>query len=432
MNLIKENINAKDLKIIATEVESPKINNSELKILFSSAEDATLIDEYGKNYIDLINGKGSIILGHNDKTVVNDIKYFLDNKSNIFTGPSQHIIKLAKMIIEDLDVVDYKTTFFTTGTSACRAAAVTAQKHTGGDIILSSGYHGWDAMWDFSGQLFEPNKNGVIDFYFMPETLELLLEKYKGRVALVIISPDYIYHKPSTICKIIELAHRYNVLFCCDDVKQGYRHRQGSSLELVTQEKADLYTFSKGLANGYRISCLVGKSEVMESARELSFTSYYDVLPVAASLATLKKMRNKKGYFHLNDMGNKLIDRLRSLFIESRLPINVNGVGPIFQIVLGNPELESFFYSSALENGLLLYEGDNQTISYCFTDQVVDETVKRFENTIDMISKKFSNLKGMDITPEITFKTAWNMVDGATDVLPYEKKIKLIEELVSD
>ena len=92
------------------------------------------------------------------------------------------------------------------------------------------------------------NDYGVVEFYFIPELLEKCIEMYSD-IALIIISPDYVYLKKDTLQRIVKLAKENDILLCCDDVKQGYRYRKGTSLELVTDEKADLYTFAKGLAN---------------------------------------------------------------------------------------------------------------------------------------------------------------------------------------
>lgn len=414
------------LQVIGTHIVSPLDSTRNSRLLFTRAEDCFLYDNTGKKYIDLINGKGSVILGHNDSDVNQAIQCFLQEKQNILTGPGEPILTLAKLIIDDSGLPDAKASFYTTGTAACRAAATAACDITGKKLILSAGYHGWDPMWQQSDELLQPNQSGVIDFYFVPELLEKALHRYANQIALVIFSPDYTYLRPETIQSILTLSRAYGVVVCCDDVKQGYRHRQGTSLELVTTEKAHLYTFSKGLANGHRISCLVGASQIMAGTKELTFTSYYDLLPVVAALETLRKMRIKEGYEYLRKIGGELVAKLRLMFRHSGLPIEVNGDSGIFQFVFGTDELECAFYQEAIIQGILLYEGDNQMLSCCFNEALLEELVKRFQRLIEKLMKKFSFSQSQEISAERTFCTAWNMIDGASDNLPYEKQIELI------
>ncbi|HEU5375264.1 MAG TPA: aminotransferase class III-fold pyridoxal phosphate-dependent enzyme [Ktedonobacteraceae bacterium] len=417
------------LQVLSTYIESPLNNEHTERLLFGQADGYRLYDHTGKDYIDLINGKGSVILGHNDQDVTLAIQAFLTEKRNIITGPAETILTLANQISEDIALPDARVSFYTTGTAVCRVAATTARQVTGKHMILSAGYHGWDPMWEQDGEFLQPNHDGIVDFYFVPELLEQALQRYGSQTALVIIAPDYTYLQPETLQNIFALSRSYGVPICCDDVKQGYRHRQGSSLPLAVSEQADLYTFSKGLANGLRISCIVGRSVLMEGTKELTYTSYYDMLPVAAAVATLQKMRTNQGYDHLNTIGKKLVTELNALFQRYNLPAQANGHAPIFQFVFADEDIEETFYKEAVTAGLLLFEGDNQTISFCFNEHTVQELLERFERVVTVLVRQFARKSGQSITPETTFRTAWNMIDGAADVLPYEQKVALIQEL---
>lgn len=133
------------LEIVAAKVESPTNRNKE-RICFDKADGYHLIDSNGKRYVDLINGKGAVMLGHNDKDVNQAIIDSIVGLDNIHTGPSDVVLELSNMILEDIHLDDAKITYFSTGTAACRAAVLLAKKYTGKDIIISAGYHGWDLM----------------------------------------------------------------------------------------------------------------------------------------------------------------------------------------------------------------------------------------------------------------------------------------------
>ncbi len=417
----------KDMSIIGAKVDSPISDNN--RICFESAEGTYLYDSSGKKYIDLVNGKGAIMLGHNDEEVnayiISSIK---DNKS-IHTGPTEVITELSKIILQDCKFDDGKISYFTTGTSACRAAVTLAQKYTGKRTVLSAGYHGWDAMWEPSNCFLGKNHYDVVDFYFIPELLEKCIEKYSD-IALIIIAPDYVYLKKETLSRIVKLAKDNEILLCCDDVKQGYRYRKGASLELITNERADLYTFSKGLANGNRISCLVGASEIMNLSENYTFTSYYDMMPYFAALATLKKMDRIGGYDKLNEIGKKMAEVMNSIFAQYELPIRVFGSGPMLQFVCGNDEIEEKFYQYTVDNGLLLFVRDNQAMSCSISDKIIIEICGKIHSVCKQLCLEFPQYIRTSISSKRIFMTAWEMIDGAADIGTFEDKIKWIKAML--
>nr|BCJ78229.1 neamine transaminase BtrB [Niallia circulans] len=417
------------LSVLGTYIDSPVNPVRKERVMFSRGSGAYLFDYDGGSYIDLMNGKGSIILGHNDPDVNAALQKFLEQDREIVTGPSRPIVELAERIKRDSALPDAKVSFYTTGTAACRAAVYAARDYSGKKIVLSSGYHGWDPMWRQDGALLEPNEDGIIEFYFIPELLERALSAHKDQVALVIFSPDYTYLSASTIERIVSICRAHGVLICCDDVKQGYRHRQGSSLELATEEKADLYVFSKGLSNGHRISCVVSSEAIMEQTKEHTYTAYYQMLPILSSLETLKKMEAGNGYEVIRSYGQTLAGNLKELFIQSSLPIEVNGTS-VFQFVFGDEELEEAFYREAFHQGVILFEGDNQSLSLCMDKDVQTDLIRRISNVTDVLSERYKHLRGQEVSDEQTFRTAWNMIDGASDLLPYERQLKLLDNLI--
>lgn len=417
------------LQMISTMVDSP-VTEKDARICFDYAHGCYLYDSNGKKYIDLINGKGAVMLGHNDEDVNQAIMTSISERKNIHTGPAEVVIELTNIILQDIQLEDAKVTYFTTGTEACRAAVSIAKRNTGKKIVLSSGYHGWDIMWEGAEEFLEANQYGVVNFYFVPELLKQCIEKYTDNIALIIISPDYVYLEAETLCRIVKLAKENNILLCCDDVKQGYRFRKGDSLHQITSQNADIYTFSKGLANGNRISCLVGRATLMREAKEFSFTSFYNLIPYYAAVATLKKMDEQDGYTYLNKIGDKMAKAINCILAESQLPIKVLGHGPMLQFVCGNDELENAFYKKTTEKGLLLYVRDNQAMTCAMNEQVILEVCEIIKEVTSELKVSHSQDINGNISSERVFKTAWEMIDGAADVGTYEDKIKWIKELL--
>jgi glutamate-1-semialdehyde aminotransferase len=396
-----------------------------LRAISSSGAKVTLSD--GKQYIDLMNGKGSVTLGHHHPAVNSAIAHHLHGGLASATCWSNLHETLTNRIIGDVEMDEAQLALFSTGTEACRAAVQVARQFTGRHVIASAGYHGWGDYWANSDHLLEANASGVIDFYFVPELLEQLLEQHRGQTALVILSPDYIHLQPDTLRRLAQIAKHEGVLLCCDDVKQGYRSMRASKFPGTVGFHADLYTFAKGLANGHRLSCLVGRSDVMAAAKEFTYTAYFDTIPIVAALATLDYMDNHDGYQRLVQCGATLAAEMRNIVRRSELPIEIFGDGPMLQIVGATEALDQTLYTNFAMAGLLLYEGDNQTVSLATSD-VLDELLDRFEKGLTATSQCFGRSYPASISPQRRFQAAFRMIDGANDVVPVEEAIRWIKE----
>ncbi|BET95908.1 aminotransferase class III-fold pyridoxal phosphate-dependent enzyme [Xenorhabdus taiwanensis] len=364
-----------------------------------------------------MNGKGSITLGHHHPTITEAIITSLNNKQGSSTCWSESFEALAEIIVADSGISNGQVAFFSSGTEACRAVVQCARKVTGKKIIASAGYHGWGDLWSSSSHFLQPNESGIIDFYFIPELLADVLEKYHGEVAMVMISPDYIHLKPETLKKIAYLTREYGVLFCSDEVKNGYRSVAGSALSQTLGELADFYTFSKGLCNGQRLSCLVGPSDMMQKTKHMTYTAYFDTVPIVAALATLKYMHNEQGYKRLTTCGSMLANTLRTLIAQAELPIKVMGDGPLLQFICATPELDEAFYMACAKHRLLLYKFDNQAISLA-TEDVLTELEIRFKQVFSELAQRFFMQNQIHVSIERQMEAAFNMIDGASDVMP--------------
>lgn len=396
-----------------------------LRAIKSSGAKVMLSD--GKEYIDLMNGKGCVTLGHHHPAVNAAITKHLESQRASHTCWSHQHDELASRIIRDLGMNDTQLSFFCTGTEACRAAVQVARSSTGRRLVASAGYHGWGDYWARADRLLEVNASGVVDFYFVPELLERILQQQRGQVALVILSPDYVHLRPDTLRQLSEITTREGVLLCCDDVKQGYRSAPASPFFKVVGFHADLYTFSKGLSNGQRLSCLIGRSDVMAFAKEFTYTAYFDTIPIVAALATLDYMANHDGYQRLVQCGSTLATGMRNAVRQSGLPIEIYGDGPMLQIVASTEAAERVLYANCAAAGLLLYEGDNQAVSLA-TAGVLDELLQRFEAALTITRHQLGPVCPKSVSPRRRFQAAFCMMDGATDIVPAAQAIEWVED----
>lgn len=406
-------------------ISSVAVPKPRLRSLYASGAVVQLSD--GREYLDLMNGKGCITLGHHHSAVTEAMIASLRMKTGCLTCWSDAFEELAEMIVVDSGVRGAQAAFFSTGTEACRAAVECARRCSRKRLIASAGYHGWGDLWASPSGILEPNKSGVVDFYYVPELLAEILDRYRGQIAMVMVSPDYVHLRPETLKRLVQLAREHEVLYCSDDVKNGYRSVAGSALPVVTGEKADLYTFSKGLSNGQRLSCLVGAPEVIGKAKHMTYTSYFDPLPIAAALATLKHMGSEQGYERLAACGSTLADLLRELIEQSGVPMKIFGDGPLLQMIGATEALDEAFYSACARRGLLLYDYDNQAVSLATAD-VLPEVAARFKQVIGDLTESFGPYYGATVSAQRQLEAAFSMIDGITDSVPAEEALHWLQE----
>lgn len=407
---------------VVTHICTPR---PKLRAVTSSGAKVTLSD--GKQYIDLMNGKGCVTLGHHHPVVNAAMANHLQSQFASATCWSEQHEELANSIIRDVGLDNAHLAFFSTGSEACRAAVQVARLFSGRHLIASAGYHGWGDYWIGAERLLAANANGIVDFYFVPELLEQVLERHRGQMALVILSPDYVHLQPDTLRRLAEIADREGVLLCCDDVKQGYRSVRASRFPKIVGFHADLYIFAKGLANGQRLSCLIGRSDAMAAAKAFTYTAYFDAIPIVAALATLDYMANEDGYQRLVQCGTTLAAEMRNAVRRSELPIEIYGDGPMLQIVAATNAMDEVLYSNCAAAGLLLYEGDNQAVSLATAD-VLDELLQRFEIALTATSRELGPFGTTSVSRRRRFQAAFSMMDGAADIVPPEQAIQWIRE----
>ena len=108
---------------------------------------------------------------------------------------------------------------------------------------------------------------------------ETLMEKHGSETAAIIMTP-FGHHlhqrmeepKPGFLESVKEIAHKYSAVLVFDEVRTGFRLAMGGAQELYGVAP-DLVVLGKGMANGYAISVVTGKTDVMMAAAKKLFIS---------------------------------------------------------------------------------------------------------------------------------------------------------------
>lgn len=245
-----------------------------------------IVDLDGNEYIDYRLGYGPAILGYADPRVDAAAREGME-VGGVFALSTEREYRVAERIAKMVPAAEL-VRFSNSGTEAVMAALRLARAYTGKDdyIILEGSYHGlFDAaMWytpmDKWSQVGDPEvypySQGVplttrSFAHFVQANdanqLEDVLKRHGGKVACLLIEPIMgnclgIAADPDYMRAARSLCDKYGVLLVIDEVKTGFRVARGGAQELYGV-KADLCTFAKAIANGYPISVLAGREEVM-------------------------------------------------------------------------------------------------------------------------------------------------------------------------
>ncbi len=256
-------------------------------IYVKRAKGARFWDIDDNEYIDYRLGYGPAILGYADDRVDAAVREGME-VGGVFALATELEAVVAERIrkmVPPAELVRYSNS----GSEAVIAALRLARAYTGKDsyILVEGGYHGLHdaALWGAAVEKMQPgDKAPPIEPYGegVPELikqlvhcvplndanfLEDVLKKNSDQIGAFLIEPILgnccgIPAQADYVKAARELCDRHNVVMVIDEVKTGFRVARGGVQELMGV-KSDLCTFAKALANGYPISAIAGREDIM-------------------------------------------------------------------------------------------------------------------------------------------------------------------------
>ena len=299
-----------------------------------SAQGSKLRDADGNEYLDFVNGLLAISLGYNDPDVDAAVRAQLDD-GVLFSLPHEVEIDVAERICDMVPCAEM-VRFGKNGSDATAGAIRLARGFTGRDHVAVCGYHGWQDWYigSTTRDLGVPKAVQALTHGFAYndlDSLETLFRDHAGELAAVIVEPmNVVYPAPGFLEGIREITERHGALLIFDEMIAGFRFANGGAQELFGVTP-DLATFGKGLANGYPLSALTGRADIMRLLEDVffSFTMGGETLSLAAAKAVLDKLPRENVVDHLRAQGEKVMTGATAL-------IERHGVGE-FLSVSGHP-----------------------------------------------------------------------------------------------
>jgi glutamate-1-semialdehyde 2,1-aminomutase len=322
-------------------------------------------DVDGNAYVDFINALAAITLGYNDPDVTEAVTAMLED-GTIFSLAHPVEMEVAERIVEMVPCAE-KVRFGKNGSDATAGCVRIARGFTRRDRIAVCGYHGWQDWYigSTTRNLGVPQATQDLTVRFMYndiESLAALFRKHPGEIAGVIMEPmNAVQPKEGFLESVRELAHANGALLIFDETITGFRFSNGGAQEMLGVTP-DLASFGKGLANGYPVSAVTGRADVMKLMEEVFFSFTYggETLSLAAAGAVLDKLRREPVVETMKARGTALVEGVDALIAK-------HGVGH-FLSTSGDPTWS--FLNMKDTNGY-----DVWTIKTLFLQETIDRGI---------------------------------------------------------
>lgn len=359
-------------------------------------EASTVWDVDGNAYTDFNNGLCSVTLGHADPDVNAAVAEQLKDGT---TYPLAHPLEaeVARLIVEMVPSAEM-VRFGKNGSDATSGAIRAARAFTGRDRVAVCGYHGWQDWYIGSTARNKGVPKAVRDLthsfaYNDLDSLKAQLTAHPGEFAAVILEPmNTTWPAEGFLQGIVDLAHEHGALAIFDETITGFRFAEGGAQQLFGVSP-DLSCFGKGLANGFPLSAVAGRADIMREFEEIffSFTMGGETMSLAAAKAALTKIRTAGVIERLKATGERLELGVKALIARHGCEGFLGYAGhPTWSFLTMSDaegtssfEIKTLWMQEILERGIISVGTHN--ISYAHTDADVDKLLAAYDEIFPLL-----------------------------------------------
>ena len=381
-------------------------------------------DADGNEFIEYGCGLRAVTLGHAYAPVVEAAARQMQSGSN-FIRPATLELECAEALLGIVAGAEM-VKFAKNGSDANNGALRLARAFTGRDMVAICQDHPFFSVDDwFMGST--PMNAGIpqaiqdltVKFaYNNIESLKALFDRYPNRIAAVMLEAEKEREPVDRFLhEALRVTHEHGALFVLDEMITGFRwHLQGA--QKFHDIVPDLSTFGKALANGFSLSALVGKREIMrlggldhDQPRVflISTTHGAEGHAMAAAMETMRIYRTEPVIATLWQRGERLAKGLKAAARDHHLEDQVPFLGKPCCLVFGTRDAElkpsqplrTVLLQELMKRGIL---ASSLVVSYSHTEADIDRTVEAFHGALAVYRKALDEgldryLEGRPIKP---------------------------------
>lgn len=354
-------------------------------------------DVDGNEFIEYGSGLRSVGLGHAFAPVVQAARRQLDLGSN-FVRPSPIELECAEAFLACVPAEMVK--FCKDGSDATSGALKLARAYTGRDLVAVCANHPFFSVDDWfigsgpmPGGIPQATRAMTLKFNYNDlASLEALFDQYPGQIAAVVLEAEK--ETPPAIGffdGLRAICDRHGAVFILDEMITGFRWHLGGA-QARYGIRPDLSAFGKAMANGFSVSALVGKRELMrlggaEHDRErvflLSTTHGAETHALAAAMATMHTYRREPVIETLWRRGERLANGLRREAELAGVAAQVPILGQACCLVFGSRDAQgqpsqpfrTLLMQEIIRRGVL---APSLAVNYSHSEADIDRTVDVF------------------------------------------------------
>jgi glutamate-1-semialdehyde 2,1-aminomutase len=392
--------------------------------LIARGEGCHVWDTEGREFIEYAPGSRAVTLGHAYPPVVAAAARQLELGVN-FTRPSTVELEAAEELIDLIPAADM-VKFTKDGSTATTAALKLARAHTGRDMVAICSDHpffSYDDWYitrtDVDAGIPESISRLSLGFRYNDlESVRALFREYPRKIACVILEAEK--NEPPRddfLLQLQDLCARDGALLVLDEMLTGFRHhlRGAQGMYGLTP---DLSTFGKALGNGFAVSALAGKREIMERGGLghdhervflLSTTHGGETHAMAAAIATMRVYREEPVIETLYARG----ERLRTGVTEVARSIGVDGhfevLGRDSNLVFATRDADrrpsqpfrTLFIQEMVSRGVL---APSFVVTYSHSEEDIDRTIAAVAESLAVYARALEDgpdqyLQGRPVKP---------------------------------
>ena len=411
-------------KVIPSGINSPVRFYDPYPFFVKKADGSVIWDVDDKRYLDFCNGYGALLLGHGRREILLAVSSQLKN-GTLYCAPTDIEVELSELIVKNYPSME-KVRLVNTGSEATMTAIRLARGFTKKKKIIKfeGCYHGahdsvlvkagsgaaHNGISISEGGLDEVSRNTLVVQYNNSQDLDFVLEKQKD-VAGVIIEPvlanmGLVLPEKKFLSEIRKITKDRDVPLIFDEVVTGFRMSPGGAQKYFSI-KPDLTTLGKALGNGFVISAVGGKEEIMNmlSPRGKVYqASTYAGNPISVtasieSIKTINKNKNKL-YPKLEMSCTILAKAIKDLATDMKISHQINFISSMFQIFFTDKPVKDYrtakkadvkkfkkLFTTLLKNGVFIAPSQFETVflSYAHTTNDLHKTLEAYERSLKAV-----------------------------------------------
>jgi len=380
---------------------------------FSKTDGCYVWDLDGNKFVDTYYmGVGTNILGYSHPIVDQAVKKVI-SMGNMSTLNAPEEVWLAERLLE-INPWAGGVRFARSGGEANAIAVRIARAMSGKEGVAVCGYHGWHDWYlsanlgtddSLAGHLLPglstagvpPSLRGVVhpfDYNDFENLAQLVRKKNIGVIKMEVMRT--VEPADNFLTKVRRLCDEHGIVLVFDECTSGFRETFGG-LHIKYGVQPDIAVFGKTLGNGYAVSAVVGRSDVMQMAQTtfISSTFWTERIGSAAGLKTLEVMEQEKPWDTISEIGIKVRKIWQNLSDDYDLRISIGGLPAISTFSFQSQDaikFKTYITQEMLKKGFLA-----GTAFYACTKHT-DQILEQYENNLKPI---FEQLKKCEKNKDI-------------------------------